>query len=1537
MKKIITSYFLLALFAVFSSAELSGQTTYEFTNAGSSGTTGPTQAQLNSAYNGTTLDGLVTSNGGKQEWTVPASGPYRIVVAGAQGGSALNIAGGRGREFTFDVTLTAGHNLSILVGQEGGTGSITSRSIYAGGGGGGTYIKNNSTNNWIAVAGGGGGSATGGGTYNHDVTGADATGYNNNSGSSGLSSPSSWCNEGTGGSGGSGGNTSNYGGTGGAGVNGTSSKGFYGGDPGATFDNGGVGGDHRIFSGTLSTNVGGGGFGGGAGAGFHSNFESIGGGGGGYSGGGGGGCRIGAGGGGGNYITPQGLFVNQGLNSGHGSVTITQLFNANISESQPISCNGLQDGELTASVVGGVPPYIFNWNNQVDTIGKPIPGFTFIGRQDSSFYYISNSGASSFNSAEQIANNNGGHLASINSASENDWLFNNTGPGVFFGLTDQDVEGVFVWSSGEPVNYVNWAPGEPNNSNNEDYGEFAGLANGTWNDTQWSNNANYIIEIPVGKSTITGLSSGTYTVTVVDANNNTSIQSYTLTDPQLLTTSISKTDASCNGGADGQATVSGSGGTPPYSYNWSTNTTNTTTSNLAAGLYFVTVTDDNGCEATDSILISEPAPTVANINVVQNESCNGASDGSLSVTGSFANYSWSNGQSTQTIAGLSPGSYSVTVNDANGCSAIGSEQIILEDTVPPAIITNNATLNLSATGQLNISPGDVATITDNCSITNTTVSPNSFSCADTGTVTVTVTATDNNSNSTSEQISFNIIDTISPAIQVQNTTVLLDAQGQGSISVTDIDNGSTDNCGIASSVLSQTSFTCADTGINTVSLTVTDISGNVSTATAQVTVIDNTAPSVFTQNTTVFLDAQGQGSISVTDIDNGSTDNCGIASSVLSQTNFTCVNLGLNTVSLTVTDISGNVASSSAQVTVLDTVDRSLTLQINDVSCFGGNDGSVTVTDTAGIAPYTYNWSSAGAGNSAQGLTSGTYFVTATNSNGCETQTSFTVSEPAQLLTQNAVLSNVSCNGLSDGIAYTDVQGGTPPYVYNWSNSAQSDTITGLTAGVYSVTVTDSNGCTSQSSTTVSEPSILTTSITEDTKISCFGEADGSVTVVATGGTGGYNYLWSNNGTQSTNTGLAAGSYTVTVTDQNSCTAIDSILLTQPSALTLQLNATPENCFDSNDGSISATASGGVQPYSFSWNTGGNTPSIDSLPAGLYLVTVTDSNGCTVSGSEFLTQPQPLSLDVSVTSEISCYGFANGEAGANVTGGTAPFSYVWSNGDTTNNASTIDTGLLSVYVTDSKGCEATDSLIFTQPDSLKVITDNIQDVSCFGYRDGGAEAVATGGTFPYSFTWPSGENSAKAENLSGGINELEVLDANGCLAIVSVQVAQPEQIDTSLIIENQGALIANAEGEEYSYIWWDCELNEPVPGATNRYFEPAENGTFALIINDGLCSDTSQCFNLERVSAFDRTNSAFDVNIYPNPNMGQFNVRVTGTTDDPVEMTVMDMSGKQVLMKKLGRLTGELVEELSIDIAAGVYFVRVKTKEDVHIRRVVIQ
>ncbi len=309
-----------------------------------------------------------------------------------------------------------------------------------------------------------------------------------------------------------------------------------------------------------------------------------------------------------------------------------------------------------------------------------------------------------------------------------------------------------------------------------------------------------------------------------------------------------------------------------------------------------------------------------------------------------------------------------------------------------------------------------------------------------------------------------------------------------------------------------------------------------------------------------------------------------------------------------------NTSEFSTCATVVNCAAFDVNVADTDVSCFGGANGAATATSVGSpVAGVSFLWSTGATTATINNLASNVYTVTATDAAGCTATETATIAEPSQL-TSSFSAQNISCFGGANGALTAEPAGGTPGYNYTWSNGQNSVTINNLIAGNYTVTVRDNNGCSVSGTTQLTQPALLTTSFTRQ-NISCFGGANGALTAVPGGGTPGYNYAWSNGQNGVTANNLAAGNYTVTVTDNLGCTATSSTPLTQPAQLTLSVNATNESAMGANNGSASAVSGGGTPGYNFLWSTGAVTAQIGNLAPGIYTVTVTDINGCTRSAT----------------------------------------------------------------------------------------------------------------------------------------------------------------------------------------------------------------------------------------------------------------------------------------------------------------------------------
>ncbi len=934
---------------VFCIPSLLAQQTFTFTNCGASGRLGPSQSQVNSTYSsGNNLQNKVTiRTRGIQEWVVPTSGPYRIDVRGAEGGRDIYTTGnrgGRGARMVGEFNLTAGQTIKVVVGQKGGDTRFGNIDNAGAGGGGGSYVWINTGSQLLVAAGGGGGASSNTGTYsginaNAGINGNNAQGISSTGGQNGnggrrntggasywAGGGSGWLTDGTGGN-----NPTNYNFGGG-------SRGAQGGQRPLNGAEGGVRwNDGRDEGGD-------GGFGGGGGGGS----DNMGaGGGGGYSGGGGArGGSYGDGGGGGSYNAGSNKSNSAAWNRGHGQVIITSLFGVDVTQTDSIDCFGDSTASIFAQVSGGTPPYRFVWNTGDTTFsGQTISGYTLLGHRGTHSYYRRNSQTSSYTVASDEAQTYYGYLASITSASENSWLWSNGAQsGNYIGLTDKDSEGTFVWDSGESFSYSNWGAGEPNNSGNEDFVQF--ISSGRWNDISWSSGTNRrpLIELP-GVSILEDLAAGTYTVTVTDNGGNSVNTSFTVAQPADITLTPTATDVACFGQSNGSINTNVSGGVGPFTYAWSNGSSTKDLTGLSAGNFVLTVTDDNSCTDSVTVNVSEPGLVVPSISLISGESCNGQSDGSLQVDSTYNQYNWSNGQTSRTASSLGAGSYRVTVTNSDGCKGTASDTVPLNDTLAPSIVSLNSTLYLNTSGTLTIVASDVATITDNCSISSSSLSKQNFSCADTGSNTITVRATDNNGLTDSLQVNFTVLDTIKPVARAKTVNAYLDGAGQVTVSTSMVDNGSSDNCSLGSKILSKQSFNCSDVGSNTIWFSVTDYSGNVDSSRVSINVIDTVRPNVLARNLTVYLDSVGTAQITSSQVDNGSSDNCSLASLSLSKNAFNCSDTGLNQIRLTAQDINGNTAFTVLSITVIDTIKPSANAKAITVYLDATGSASITSSD----------------------------------------------------------------------------------------------------------------------------------------------------------------------------------------------------------------------------------------------------------------------------------------------------------------------------------------------------------------------------------------------------------------------------------------------------------------------------------------------------------------------------------------------------------------------------------------------------------------
>ncbi len=905
-------------------------------------------------------------------------------------------------------------------------------------------------------------------------------------------------------------------------------------------------------------------------------------------------------------------------------------------------------------------------------------------------------------------------------------------------------------------------------------------------------------------ATAIGLSAGTYTVTVTDNLGCTGTASVTLTSTSSVTTTVSSANVLCNGGNTGTATVTPSGGTTPYTYLWNpSGKTTQTATGLSAGNYTITVIDNSGCTATNTVTISQPLLLNATTSSIT-ATC-GQNNGSVtvSVTGGTSPYTylWNpGGGTTATVSNLSAGTYTVTVFDVNGCNVNAA-----------VTVANSSGINTSISASTNVLCNGFSTGSATVTATGGTT-PYTYSWAPSGGTnatatglsagTYTVTVTDNNGCST-------------PAIAIITQPKLV----RDSISsiIYPLCNGGTGTAtvGVTGGVSPYayswapsggTNATASGLTAGSYTITITDNNGCLSTVTVTIT---QPIPITGTYTTTPTTCGNNNGTITATI--GGGTSPYTYLWNPGGQTNSTATGLSIGTYTLTVTDNNGCTRTGTATVRALTSPTVTVTSSIND-KCNGNSNGSATVSVSGGTSPYTYSWAPGGSTTATESnLSAGTYTITVHDSSGCVTTTTVIITQPAPI-NVTATSTGVLCNGGSTGTATTTASGGTTPYTYLWNPSGQTNvTATGLSAGVYTVNVTDNNGCRSSTTATVTQPTVLKDTITSISYPLCNG-GTGSATVGVSGGTPSYTYLWTpGGGTNATQTGLIVGTYTVTIKDNNGCTGANVIItITQPAAITLTTHINPTPCGDSL-GLAWVDVRGGTGPYTYLWNPTGQTQdSALNLSAGTYTVTVTDKNGCTQTATATVTTTTSIILSSSAVKGVLCNGGSTGSATVNASGGQSPYTYQWAPGGGTNaTESGLSAGTYTVTVTDNKGCNNTISVTITQPNPL-VAVPVVNNITCNGLNNGSASVSPSGGTAPYTYVWaPMGNTASSVSGLSVGTYTLAVIDANGCSVTSAFTITQPTALTASLTSTdascagNNGTATVTAGGgtAPYTYSW----------------------------------------------------------------------------------------------------------------------------------------
>ncbi|HRE73537.1 MAG TPA: gliding motility-associated C-terminal domain-containing protein [Flavobacteriales bacterium] len=1088
------------------------------------------------------------------------------------------------------------------------------------------------------------------------------------------------------------------------------------------------------------------------------------------------------------------------------SYTLTDPITMVVASSSTTTSCGICDGTTTVNIIGGTAPYSVVWMNATTMTPTGQTGITATGVCAGNYFaIITDANGCSVNSPQVTVSPNVIITASAISVSPSCFGFCN-------GMVDVTVSG--------------------------------GTAPFTF---QWFDQTT---NLPIGQSTedAIGLCAGTYYVTITDVNNcSPAPLVVTLTQPNQLTATANGINPTCFGVCNGTLSGTASGGTAPFSFSWVDVATGVIVSTLqnpngiCSGTYALTVTDALGCSAgPHNVTLVAPASIVVQLNssnALCFNQCNGQA--TVTVAGGTAPYTatWSSsGNTALTETGLCDGNYTVTVTDANGCASTPQNFSISEPLLLSATTTNATVLcNGDCNASVSVAPvGGTAPYSYqwNAAAGNQTTPVANNLCAGSYSVIV----TDANGCTTGPLNSFVTQPT---ALSGSATATPASCNGICNGTATVAPAGGTAPYTFSwSDPFSQNTITAISLCGGSYSVIITDANGCSFTPSA-VTV---TEPSVLTvtasgTNATCFDVCNGTATVSIV---GGTAPFAIVWNDLAAQTSLTATGLCDGNYNVQVTDANG--CSGNATATITEPTAITATSSSVQATC-GVCNGSATVNPSGGTGILSILWSvnaSAQTTPTASGLCAGIYDATITDANGCTEVITVGVSDNTNEILDVAA-TQVSCFGDCNGTVSVNVTCADPTCTLVWNDPAASttNTVTGLCAGTYAVTVTNGLGCITIATVDVIEPPLLTLSMS-NTDVLCFGTCTGTGTALPAGGTAPYSFAWNAAGqTTSTSFNLCPGTFSVVVTDASGCTVNGSVIIDEPSPLSATIASSDADCQGQCNGTGTVFPSGGISPYTFLWDDPASqtTQQATALCGGQYQPTVFDANGCTFIPPQITIQePDQISLVLNA-SPLDCNGDCNGIATSSVTGGTAPYFYQWNDplSQTTANASNLCAGNYELIVTDVNGCiGGPGTVAIATPVALNV-SFSVSSPLCSGQCNGSVSATVIGGTQPYTYQWnnPSASTSATVSGLCAGFYTLIVTDANGCSTTASVAIDDPMQLILPLTFGNvscfgscNGFVTSNPIGgtAPYSYLW--------NTGATSPGVSGLCPGLYSVVVRD---------------------------------------------------------------------------------------------------------
>ena len=881
--------------------------------------------------------------------------------------------------------------------------------------------------------------------------------------------------------------------------------------------------------------------------------------------------------------------------------------------------------------------------------------------------------------------------------------------------------------------------------------------------------------IVINQEDQTSLTGGTYDIVVTDANSCSQSLNINLTDPNALLVSELITDVDCNGNSTGAIDLSVTGGTSPYNYNWENQAnpgvsigTNQDVSSLDAGTYCVDIVDNGPCPISKCISIVEPSVITATTTVT-NANCNGET-GEILVTASGGTgtleYSIDavNYQSSNIFTGIVANNYTITLRDVNNCIGTTNATIAEPTTITATTTVVDASCNGDASGGITVNAsGGTGALEYSIDAINYQ-SSNIF----TGLLANNYTITLRDANSCTGTTNA----TITEPTLITATTTVVDASCNGDASgeITVNASGGTGAFEYSIDAINyQTSNIFTGLVANNYTITVRDI--NSCTVTTNATIAEPTEITATPTTSNASCNGLSDGIITINAV--GGTGGLQYSIDAINyQSSNVFTGLIANTYTIIAKDVNG--CSDTINATITEPTLINVSINSADVLCNGGSDGilSVTAVGGTGVLEYSIDAINYQTSNILTGLYANMYTVVVRDDNNCKIYTDVTVIEPA-IITSTTSVTDASCNGASDGMLAVNASGGTGALEYSIDaiNYQTSNIFAGLVANNYTIITRDVNNCSDTINVTVAEPTVVAATVFV-TDASCNGDANGEITVNATGGTGVLEYSIDAINYQTSNIfiGLLANTYTITIRDANLCTITTDATIAEPTLITATTSVIDVSCNGDANGEITVNAINGTGTLEYSLDAINYQSSniFTGLLANTYTITVRDANACTVTNNTTILEPSLITA--TTIANVVCYG-ETGEIIVNATGGTGTLEYSL---DAINyQASNIFTGLApttyTITVRDINNCTIAIVETIIEAEELLSYTSATEG-SCLYDYNGIATVYAQGGTEPYTYNWDNNEWTASASSLSTGYHTVTVTDNNGCIFIDDVTI-----------------------------------------------------------------------------------------------------------------------------------------------------------------------